>query len=159
MRGKFLTNILLTIIWVFLTGSFEVVNFVFGFIVTFLILWIISSKDSQTEKYFKLIPKLISFIFFFLWEVIKANIQVAYEVITPQNKMKPGIVALPLDAKTDTEITLLANLITLTPGTLSLDVSEDKKVLYIHAMYVYDKQEFINEIKNGFERKLLGILR
>jgi len=159
MRGKFLTNILLTIIWVFLTGSFEVVNFVFGFIVTFLILWIISSKDSQTEKYFKLIPKLISFIFFFLWEVIKANIQVAYEVITPQNKMKPGIVALPLDAKTDTEITLLANLITLTPGTLSLDVSEDKKVLYIHAMYVYDKQEFIDEIKNGFERKLLGILR
>lgn len=159
MRGKFLTNIVLTIIWVFLTGSFEVVNFVFGFIVTFLILWIISSKDTQTEKYFKLIPKLISFIFFFLWEVIKANIQVAYEVITPQNKMKPGIVALPLDAKTDTEITLLANLITLTPGTLSLDVSEDKKVLYIHAMYVYDKQEFINEIKNGFERKLLGILR
>lgn len=159
MRGKFLTNIVLTIIWVFLTGSFEVVNFVFGFIVTFLILWIISSKDTQTDKYFKLIPKLISFIFFFLWEVIKANIQVAYEVITPQNKMKPGIVALPLDAKTDTEITLLANLITLTPGTLSLDVSEDKKVLYIHAMYVYDKQEFINEIKNGFERKLLGILR
>ena len=159
MRSKFLANILLTIIWVFLTGSFEVVNFVFGFVVTFLILWIISSKDSQTEKYFKLIPKLISFIFFFLWEVIKANIQVAYEVITPQNKMKPGIVALPLDAKTDTEITLLANLITLTPGTLSLDVSEDKKVLYIHAMYVHDKQEFINEIKNGFERKLLGILR
>lgn len=159
MRGKFLTNIVLTIIWVFLTGSFEVVNFVFGFIVTFLILWIISSKDTQTEKYFKLIPKLISFIFFFLWEVIKANIQVAYEVITPQNKMKPGIVALPLEAKTDTEITLLANLITLTPGTLSLDVSEDKKVLYIHAMYVQDKQEFINEIKNGFERKLLGILR
>ncbi|MCH8535525.1 MAG: Na+/H+ antiporter subunit E [Flavobacteriaceae bacterium] len=159
MRGKFLTNILLTIIWVFLTGSFEVVNFVFGFVITFLILWIISSKDSENGKYFRIIPKLISFFFFFLWEVVKANIQVAYEVITPQNKMKPGIVALPLDAKTDTEITLLANLITLTPGTLSLDVSEDKKVLYIHSMYVHDKQDFIKEIKNGFERKLLEILR
>jgi multicomponent Na+:H+ antiporter subunit E len=158
MRGKFLANILLTIIWVFLTGSFVLVNFVFGFLVSFLILWIISARDHD-DKYIKLVPKLISFFFFFLWEVVKANVHVAYEVITPTNNMKPGIVKLPLDAKTNLEITLLANLITLTPGTLSLDVSEDKKVLYIHSMYVHDKQEFIDDIKNGFERRLLGILR
>lgn len=158
MRGKFLANILLTIIWVFLTGSFAIVNFIFGFIISFLILWIISSRDEE-NKYVRLIPKLISFILFFLWEVVKANIQVAYEVITPTNNMKPGIVKIPLDAKTNIEITLLANLITLTPGTLSLDVSEDKKVLYVHSMYVNDKQEFIDDIKNGFERRLLSILR
>lgn len=158
MRGKFLANILLTIIWVFLTGSFMLVNFVFGFLVSFLILWIISARDHD-DKYIKLVPKLISFFFFFLWEVVKANVHVAYEVITPTNNMKPGIVKLPLDAKTNLEITLLANLITLTPGTLSLDVSQDKKVLYIHSMYVHDKQEFIDDIKNGFERRLLGILR
>ncbi|GGE18262.1 Na+/H+ antiporter subunit E [Psychroflexus salis] len=158
MRGKFLANILLTIIWVFLTGSFAVVNFIFGFVISFLILWIISARDHE-NKYVQLIPKLISFFLFFLWEVIKANLQVAYEVITPTNNMKPGIVKLPLDAKTNLEITLLANLITLTPGTLSLDVSEDKKVLYVHSMYVHNKQEFINDIKNGFERRLLAILR
>ncbi|MGM0635717.1 MAG: Na+/H+ antiporter subunit E [Bacteroidota bacterium] len=158
MRSKFLTNILLTIIWVFLTGSYEVANFMFGFVVNFMILWIISSKDGNT-KYFRYVPKIISFFFFFLWEVIKANIQVAYEVVTPQHTMKPGIVSVPLDAKTDIEITLLANLITLTPGTLSLDVSDDKEVLYIHTMYVTDKQAFIDDIKNGFERRLLEILR
>lgn len=158
MKSKFLANILLTIIWVFLTGSTEVSNFFFGFIVNFLILWIISSKDGN-DKYVKLIPKLISFFLFFLWEVVKANLQVAYEVITPQNNMKPGIVKIPLEAKTNIEITLLANLITLTPGTLSLDVSEDRKVLYVHSMYVHDKQKFIDEIKNGFERRLLSILR
>lgn len=158
MRGKFLANILLTIIWVFLTGSLAVVNFIFGFVVSFLILWIISSKDGN-PKYVRFVPKIISFILFFLWEVIKANLQVAYEVITPKNNMKPGIVKVPLSAKTNIEITLLANLITLTPGTLSLDVSEDKKVLYVHSMYVHDKQEFIDEIKNGFERRLLEILR
>lgn len=158
MQGKFLANILLTIIWVFLTGSFTVVNFTFGFVISFLILWIISSKDGNT-KYVRLIPKLVSFFLFFLWEVIKANVQVAYEVITPKNNMKPGIVKIPLDAKTNLEITLLANLITLTPGTLSLDVSEDKKVLYVHSMYVHNKQDFIDEIKNGFEHRLLGILR
>jgi multicomponent Na+:H+ antiporter subunit E len=61
--------------------------------------------------------------------------------------------------ETNLEITLLANLITLTPGTLSLDVSDDRKVLYVHAMYLSDKQAFIDDIKNGFEKRLLEILR
>jgi multicomponent Na+:H+ antiporter subunit E len=73
--------------------------------------------------------------------------------------MKPGIVKIPLTANTDLEITLLANLISLTPGTLSLDVSDDRKVLYVHAMYVKDREQFILGIKNGFEKKLLEIIR
>jgi multicomponent Na+:H+ antiporter subunit E len=73
--------------------------------------------------------------------------------------MKPGIVKVPLDAKSDLEITLLANLITLTPGTLSLGVSKDRSALYVHAMYIQSKQEFIDSIKNGFEKKLLEIMR
>jgi multicomponent Na+:H+ antiporter subunit E len=96
---------------------------------------------------------------YFLYELIKANLQVAMDVITPKFYMKPAIIEFPLDAKTDLEITFLANVITLTPGTLSLDVSEDRKSLYIHAMYVDDKEEFIDEIKQGFERRILTILR
>jgi multicomponent Na+:H+ antiporter subunit E len=64
-----------------------------------------------------------------------------------------------LEAKTSLEITLLANLISLTPGTLSLDVSDDRKVLYVHAMYIDDKASFVNSIKNGFEKRLLAIMR
>jgi multicomponent Na+:H+ antiporter subunit E len=160
MKSKFLSNILLTLIWVFLTDGYEFNNFLFGFILSFIILWILSGAENKnSKKYFKIIPRIISFIFFFLWELTKANIQVAYEVSTPKFNMKPGIVAVPLDAKTDLEITLLANLITLTPGTLALDVSTDRSVLYIHAMYVEDKQEFIADIKTGFEKRLLEILR
>ncbi len=70
-----------------------------------------------------------------------------------------AIVAIPLDAKTDREITLLANLITLTPGTLSLDVSEDRRFLYVHAMFVEDVESFRDSIKNGFERRLLELMR
>ena len=73
--------------------------------------------------------------------------------------MKPGIVKIPLDARSDLEITLLANLISLTPGTLSLDVSDDRKVLYVHAMYVNDREDFVASIKNGFERRILEITR
>ena len=69
------------------------------------------------------------------------------------------MVAIPLDAETDAEITLLANLITLTPGTLSLDVSDDRRVLYIHAMYVDDVEELRRSIKDGFEKRVMELLR
>ena len=149
MKIQFLLNILLSVVWVFLTGTVNATNFTFGFILSFLVLWLISSNHGK-EKYFAIIPYLISFIFYFLYELVKANIQVAADVVTPKFYMQPGIIKYPLEAKTDLEITLLANVITLTPGTLSLDVSKDRKVLYIHAMYVHDKQEFIDSIKNGF---------
>lgn len=160
MKAKFLANILLTLIWVFLTGEYNFNNFLFGYILSFIILWILSGiEEKSSKKYFKIIPRIISFFFFFLWELTKANIQVAYEVSTPNFNMKPGIVALPLDAKTDLEITLLANLITLTPGTLALDVSTDRSVLYVHAMYIDSKKDFIEDIKQGFEKRILEILR
>ncbi|MFD2035336.1 Na+/H+ antiporter subunit E [Belliella marina] len=158
IKTRFLSNLLLSLIWVAITGNFTVENFFFGFLLSFFLLWIIST-DRRENKYFNRGPKLIGFIFFFLYELIKANIEVAYDVITPKHYMEPGIVKIPLDAESDIEITLLANLISLTPGTLSLDVSDDKKVLYVHAMYVKDKKEFIAAIKNGFEKRLLDIMR
>lgn len=158
MRTPFLMNLLLTFVWLALSGNFSLANTVFGFLMSFAIMWIIS-LNSENKKYFRIAPKTIGFVFFFLSELIKANIQVAIEVMTPKDTMKPGIVRYPLEAKTDFEITLLANLISLTPGTCSLDVSTDRKVLYIHAMYIEDKEKFIRDIKNGFERRLLAILR
>ena len=91
--------------------------------------------------------------------MLKANLQVAYEVMTSNLHMKPGIIKMPLDAKTDLEITLLSTLISLTPGTLVLDVSEDKTVIYIHGMYLEDREKFIQSIKNGLEKPLLEIMR
>ena len=88
-----------------------------------------------------------------------ANLRVAYDIITPKHRMEPSIIAIPLKVDKDFEITILANLITLTPGTLSLDVSSNKKVLYVHSMYVSDPKEFIDTIKTGFEKKLLEITR
>jgi multicomponent Na+:H+ antiporter subunit E len=72
--------------------------------------------------------------------------------------MSPGVIAMPLDAQTDGEITIVANLISLTPGTLSLDVSSDKKVLYIHVMYLDDRDAVIRSIK-ALEARALQVLR
>ncbi|MDT0649130.1 Na+/H+ antiporter subunit E [Autumnicola edwardsiae] len=157
MKNRFVSNLLLSLIWVALTGTFTVANYLFGFILSFVILRVIT-KGSGTGRYFTIVPKIIVFIIYFFYELIKANLQVAYEVSTPRFKMKPGIVKVPLDVKSNIGITLLANLISLTPGTLSLDVSNDRKVLYVHAMYVSDRQKFVDSIKNGFEKRILEIL-
>lgn len=158
MKNRFLSNILLTIIWVALTGDFTLANYFFGFLISFFMMWLITSGTGDA-KYFRILPKVIGFVFFFIYELVKANLQVAYEVMTPNYNMTPGIVKVPLDAKTNLEITFLANLISLTPGTLSLDVSDDKKVLYVHSMYITSKESFIRGIKNGFEKRILEILR
>lgn len=156
MKNKFLSNILLTFVWVALTGDFSFENYLFGFFLNFHILLLITMGRRRT-KYFLIVPKTILLLLFFLYELIKANLQVAYEVITPSLNVTPGIIMVPLDVKSDIQITLLANMISLTPGTLSIDVSNDKKVLYVHAMYIKDRQKFIRSIKDGFERRILEV--
>ncbi|MFV8225557.1 Na+/H+ antiporter subunit E [Christiangramia aquimixticola] len=157
MKNKFLSNILLTFVWVALTGDFSFENYLFGFFLNFHILWLITSGRKRS-KYFLIVPKVILLLFAFLYELIKANLEVAYEVITPSLNMRPGIIMVPLDVKSDIGITVLANMISLTPGTLSLDVSNDKKVLFVHAMYIKDREKFIRSIKDGFERRILEVL-
>lgn len=151
-------NFLLALIWVALTGKFLIGNFIFGVILSYGIMWFMY-RSNDDKRYFKKIPQTISFIFYFLYELLKANLLVAYDVITPTFHMRPGIIAIPLDAKTDLEITLLANVITMTPGTLALDVSDNNKYLFVHSMYIKSKEDFIDSIKNGFERRLLEIIR
>lgn len=154
----FLLNVLLSLAWVALTGKFTPTNLVIGFVLGYTMLWI-SQRKEQSSVYFRKVRLIIGFAVFFIWEVIRANLRVAYEVVTPGLHMMPGIIAIPLDAKTDAEITILANLITLTPGTLSLDVSKDRRVLYIHAMYIENVTEFKQQIKQGLEKRLLEVLR
>lgn len=151
-------NLLLSFIWVALTGSMYYSNFLFGFLLGFFILWIMNRHETD-QRYFNRVPKTIGFVLFFLYELIIANIQVAYDVITPKYFFKPGIVKYPLEADSDIEINLLSTIISMTPGTLILDISEDKKSLYIHVMYLKDRDTFVAQIKNGFEKKLLEILR
>lgn len=157
IKNNFLNNILLAFVWVALTGTFTFTNFIFGFVLCFAIMWLIST-DPNKGQYFKRAPKVISFIFYFLYELAKANVQVATDVINRKN-IKPGIVRVPMDAQTDLEITLLSNFINLTPGTVIIDISDDRKVVYIHSMIVRDRESFIHSIKNGYEKRLLEILR
>lgn len=109
------------------------------------------------RKIFVKVFWIVWFVLFYLVELFLANLRVAHDVLTPRHRMKPGIIAIPLDAKSDLEIISLANLITMTPGTLSLDVSTDRRVLYIHAMYIDDLEGLRSKIKDGFEKKVMEV--
>ncbi|MFZ4263018.1 Na+/H+ antiporter subunit E [Sphingobacterium sp. HJSM2_6] len=158
MIKYFLMNLLLSFIWVALQGSLLYSNFIFGYLLGFAVLWIMN-RNEVDQRYFYRVPKIISFFFFFLYELIRANIQVAYDVITPKYFFKPGIVRYPVNAQTDFEINVLSTFISLTPGTLILDISDDKKAIYIHVMYLKDEEQFIRSLKTGVERKLLELIR
>jgi len=96
---------------------------------------------------------------FFVKEMFLASFQVVFEVITLKSYAVAGLVALPLDVKSNLEITVLSSLISLTPGTLSVDVSEDRSHLFVHAMFIPhgDVDIIKQELKLGFERRVYRI--
>lgn len=154
----FLLNILLALIWAAATESFSLQSLIIGFIIGYVILLFSQSVIGQSN-YSRKVRQVIGLFLFFIWQLVLSSLRVAYDVITPNHYSRPGIVAIPLNAETDMEITILANMISLTPGTLSLDVSDDRKVLYIHAMYIDDVESLRHEIKAGFERRVLEVMR
>jgi multicomponent Na+:H+ antiporter subunit E len=147
-----LINVLLALAWAMLTGRFDPPDLAFGFVLGYLLLFLFR-RQLGAEAYVRKFPRTIRFVLYFAWELILANCNVLVAVLlTPTAKLRPGIVAVPIDLKSDAEITMLANMITLTPGTLSLDVSDDCRCLYVHALELDDPEQFRHTIKQGFER-------
>lgn len=151
-----LLNLLLAIVWVALTGEYEAGNFAMGFILAFLVLRLTQHSDTAV-RYVKRARLLLFFIGFFLKELVVSSLRVVAVVLSPTMKMQPAVVAIPLEVTSEAAITMLGNLITLTPGTLTLDVSTDHSTMYVHAMNVGDVITFREGIKNGFERRILEL--
>ncbi len=155
----FLWNVLIALLWAVLNGRFDMPILLLGFALGYICLGIVGQFAGK-PGYLSRLVRVANLLVFFLWELLMANLRVAYEVITPRHRMKPGIVAVPLDVSTDAEILILANLITLTPGTLSLSVSSDRRVLYVHTMDIgRGPDQVVRRIKAGLEQRLMGAMR
>lgn len=102
--------------------------------------------------------RTLRFAGFFLRELVAANALVAWEVVTPSNRTSPAVVRVPLRCSSDTEIALFANLISLTPGTLSLETSADRSALYVHGLHVHSPERFRARLAR-LEDRLLGVTR
>lgn len=111
----------------------------------------------HTLKILIRLPRILLFALYVLKELVISNFQVVAVVLRPGLKIRPGIVAVPLSLTSDTAIFIFANVITLTPGTLTMDVTADKSHIYVHALVLGDKQAFIDGLKSGFEKKIAGL--
>ena len=150
--------LVLAVTWMAVTGSFSFANLVLGGAIAALALWFLRAQLAE-PKLMRKLGQVIGLIGLFLYELALSAIRVAILVITPDLKkvLQPAIVAFPLTAKSDAEITLLANLITLTPGTLSVDVSEDRRFIYVHAISAPDRAALIADIAKGFESRIIEV--
>ena len=156
--NPFSINLVLAVVWATLSGNLSIASLLVGFVVGYATLWAMQPLFPSSRYCSKAIG-LLMLAAFFLWELIISSIKVAWSVVTPLRYSKPGIISVPLDVSSDTEIAVLGNLISLTPGSLSLDVSQDRKHLLVHAMFIEDPDDFRRELKEGMEQRVIDALR
>lgn len=155
---RLLVLVFFTLVWAAVTGSFTPLNLGFGLLLSGLALFLIRENVQPGRIAFRPVKATLLAGLFFK-ELALSAFKVARLVVTPKMDLKPGILAFPLKVDRDFEITLLANLITLTPGTLSVDVSEDRRFLYVHALDCADPAATIRDIADGFEARILEAFR
>lgn len=154
----FALNLALALLWAMAQGEVTLLSIASGFLVGMVVLHLVGPVLGDA-RYAVRFLRAIGLTIFFLKELVVSSVRVAIDVLRPRFTMRPAFIQVPLDVTSDIEITLLANLISLTPGTLSVDVSDDKKHLYVHAMYGDEPEVVVRGIKHDFERRILEVFR
>ncbi len=162
LRSRITVFIFAVLVWLALTDIKSYQEIIAGIIVACVVTLLAGHFLVTTEKSRNILRRfsyLIIYIFRFVWEMIKANIHVAYLVIHPLVPIKPGIVKIKTGLSKDSALTVLCNSITLTPGTMTVDVNEETKEVYIHWIDVKETEEgkATNEISQKFEKILMEI--
>lgn len=148
-----LLNVLLAIAWSALTGSFQPLDLLFGFGLGYLVLWI-TTRLGMPNKYFRQVPLVLGLLGTFLADMLRANFRMAVTILSPRMKLRPAVIAVPLIIKSEAAIILLANLMTLTPGSLTLDISTDRRMLFLHTVYLDDPEQLKQQLLDGYQRRL-----
>lgn len=158
MAFQILLNFLLAITWMFFESSMELSTFIVGYLLGAFVIFFMRRFFSSRFYVYRLFS-IIELILIFLRELLLSNLAVLKVVLSPKLDIQPGIFAMETRLTSDWEVTLLANLITLTPGTLVVDLSPDNKILYVHAMDIEDAEEAIEDIRNSFEKAIMEVSR
>jgi len=163
MVATFVRVLLMTFVWAALQGSFGVGTLLVGAVFSWAVLRLSRplfnpEEDNVVEggRPIRRLWRSLVLLLVFLRELVLSALQVARFVLKPSLDIRPAIIEYPLDVQTDQEITLLANMISLTPGTLSLDVAPDRSALYVHAISVSteDGQDVVDDIKSSLEKHI-----
>ncbi|MBD3271021.1 MAG: cation:proton antiporter [Elusimicrobia bacterium] len=160
VKNKIILFFVAFIVWILLNWPPDWQHAITGAVVAVLIMLLIGNMFTTPVEIMHHPMRYMYFIFYyvpvFLWEVFKANVDVAYRVGHPSLPIKPGIVKVKTSLKSPTALTFLANSITLTPGTMTVDIDEEKGVLYVHWINVttQDETEATRQVVERFEKIL-----
>lgn len=134
----FFAHLLFSLIWAALLGSYDLATLLSGFVVGYLLLWL--TLKEPTAPYRRRVLAVVRFFLFYLKEILLSNLRIAGDVLRTKPAIRPGIVAVDVTGLDERSAVVVANLITMTPGTLSLDLSEDGRRLYVHCLYLDDPE-------------------
>jgi multicomponent Na+:H+ antiporter subunit E len=158
MALQVLINLFIGFLWMFLQDDWSALSFLSGYLVGLVVLFVMR-KFFSSQYYLFTVQAVINLFLLFIYQLFASSIVVIERIIKPKLDIKPGIVAFETDLESDIEVTLLAALITLTPGSVVIEISPDNKVLYIHAMDIPELSDGVFRSKLQFEeaiRKVTG---
>lgn len=158
MAFQILLNVFIAFVWMFLSNSFTAATFIIGYILGLVMLFMLR-RFFSTRFYMERVVAVAKLLVLFLKELIVSNIAVLRVILKPKMDIKPAIFELETKLTQDWEITLLSMLITLTPGTVVINVSEDLTKLYVHTLDLEDVDDAVDSIRNTFEKAILEVSR
>jgi multicomponent Na+:H+ antiporter subunit E len=158
MIGLLLLNLILALMWAALQGDLNAINFFSGFLISAAVIYIFRRMFFR-PLYFKKAALGVTLALVFIKELIKSNIAVLRVVLSPRLRVRSGVVAVPTELTNDVALTMLANMITLTPGTLTLDISPDRRYLFVHTLNLDDPEDVKQQIRQAFEVYLRELSR
>lgn len=158
MSFQLLINIVLAFLWVFMNGDFTVGTFVTGYIIGLVAVYILRNF-LPGRFYLKRLYWMVRLFLVFIIELVKANVDVVRIVMAPKIDIHPGFYAYPSDLEEEWEVALLSTLITLTPGTVVVAISEDYSIIYIHGLDMDDADAEIANIKTSFENVIKEVAK
>lgn len=148
---------LLVLIWMLLVNRLTLGSLVFAIILGIAIP-VLTAPYWPDRARVRHPLKILAYIFLVIWDIIVANVQVAMIVLfKPNRKLQPAWITIPLDIRSPEAITVLAGTITLTPGTVSSDLSQDGHALLVHCLHAPEPEDVIIDIKNRYETRLQEI--
>ena len=148
-----LGSILLALAWATLQGEITLLNLLVGYVIGYAILALLARGGVMPSTLVSRTIYALRLAAFFAWALLLANFRVAADVLRG-NRIEPAVVAIPLDVTSDGEILLLSMLINITPGSVTIDLSDDRRTLYVHVMHMTTAEKTRREIKDGFERRV-----
>ena len=149
-----LGSILLALAWAALQGDITLANLLVGYAIGYTILALLAKGGVLPSTFASRTRHAVGLAGFFAWELMLANVRVAIDVLRPRTTIRPAVVAIPLDVTSDGEILLLSMLINITPGSVTIDLSADRRTLYVHVIHMTSVEASRREIKDGFERRV-----